>query len=115
MKSSKADHKPVRTRGSPQREDALPQALTRQRMDKWLWHTRMVRTRLDAAALISSGHVRLNGVREKSPGHEVKLGDVLTVALSGRVRVVRVLDFAARRGGTGEAQTLYADLQSAPD
>jgi ribosome-associated heat shock protein Hsp15 len=84
-------------------------------MDKWLWHARMVRTRPDAVALISSGHVRLNGVREKSPAHEVKPGDVLTLALSGRVRVIRVLDFAARRGEAGAAQTLYVDLQSSSD
>ena len=37
--------------------------LDRQRIDKWLWHARVVRTRTAAAALAGSGHVRLNGAR----------------------------------------------------
>ena len=38
-------------------------ALDRQRIDKWLWHARVVRTRSAAAALAASGHVRVNGQR----------------------------------------------------
>ena len=39
------------------------QPLDRQRVDKWLWHARVVRTRAGAAALTASGHVRINGQR----------------------------------------------------
>jgi len=85
--------------------------LDRQRIDKWLWHARVVRTRTDAAALIASGHVRVNGTREKSPGHSVKPGDVLTVALDTRVRVLKVVSFMERRGDAQAAHTLYEDLQ----
>jgi len=35
--------------------------LDRQRIDKWLWHARVVRTRTAATALASAGHVRVNG------------------------------------------------------
>ena len=38
----------------------------------------MVKARTSAAELVASGHVRLNGTREKSPGHAVKPGDVIT-------------------------------------
>ena len=86
--------------------------MDRQRIDKWLWHARVVRTRTDAAALITSGHVRLNGARETSPGHGVKAGDVLTVALDARVRVLKVIAFAERRGDAHVAHTLYEDLQA---
>src|SRR5437868_4827680 len=37
--------------------------LDRQRIDKWLWHARVVRTRSAAALLAASGHVRLNSQR----------------------------------------------------
>lgn len=84
--------------------------MDRQRIDKWLWHTRVVRTRTAAAALIASGHVRVNGVRQKSPGHYVKPGDVLTVALDAQVRVLKVRAFAERRGDAQAAHTLYDDL-----
>jgi ribosome-associated heat shock protein Hsp15 len=85
--------------------------LERQRLDKWLWHARVVKARTSAAALIEAGHVRLNGAREKSPGHFVKLGDVLTIALDNSVRIIKVVGFAERRGDASAARLLYADLQ----
>ena len=81
--------------------------LERQRLDKWLWHARVVKARTSAAALVTSGHVRINGVRETSPGHGVKAGDVLTIALDRNVRVLRVTAFAERRGDATSARALY--------
>jgi ribosome-associated heat shock protein Hsp15 len=86
--------------------------LERQRLDKWLWHARVVKARTSAAALIEAGHVRINGVREKAPGHAVKAGDVVTVALDRGVRVLKVLGFTERRGDASAARVLYEDLQS---
>jgi ribosome-associated heat shock protein Hsp15 len=82
----------------------------RQRIDKWMWHARVVRTRADAAALAASGHVRLNGSRVDAASRPVKVGDVLTVALDRRVRVLKVLGFAERRGPPEAARPLYEDL-----
>ena len=58
----------------------------RQRIDKWLWHARLVRTRGAAAALAGSGHVRVNGARIDAPSRFVRIGDVITVALERTVR-----------------------------
>jgi ribosome-associated heat shock protein Hsp15 len=82
----------------------------RQRIDRWLWHARLVRTRTLAAKLAASGHVRLNGQRVAAPARAVRAGDVLTVALPDAVKVVRILTFAARRGGALGARELYEDL-----
>ena len=87
--------------------------MERQRLDKWLWHARVVKARTSAAALVESGHVRLNGVREKSPGHAVKAGDVVTIALDSRVRLLKVTGFSERRGDANAARALYDDLQNA--
>ena len=84
--------------------------LERQRLDKWLWHARVVKARTSAAALVTSGHVRINGVRETSPGHGVKAGDVLTIALDRNVRVLRVTAFAERSGDATSARALYDEL-----
>jgi ribosome-associated heat shock protein Hsp15 len=86
--------------------------LERQRLDKWLWHARVVKARTSAAALVESGHVRINGVRESAPGHAVKPGDVLTIALDRSVRVLKVIGFSERRGDATAARVLYEDLQS---
>ena len=85
----------------------------RQRIDKWLWHARVVRTRSAAAALAASGHVRLNGARVVAPAKPVRAGDVVTIALDARVRVLKVTGFAPRRGGWAEGQALYQDLSPA--
>jgi len=85
----------------------------RQRIDKWLWHARIVRTRRAAAALAASGHVRLNGTRVDAPAKAVKAGDVVTIALDARVRVLKVTGFALRRGGSDEGRALYEDMAPA--
>jgi len=64
-----------------------------------------------AAALVEAGHVRINGVREKSPGHAVKPGDVLTIGLDHSVRILKVIGFAERRGDASAARVLYDDLK----
>lgn len=92
--------------------------LDRQRIDKWLWFARMVRTRTLAQAIVSQGQVRVNKIRVLKPSHDVGEGDILTLAAHGRVRVIKILAIAARRGPASEAQTLYQDmagLEAAPD
>jgi ribosome-associated heat shock protein Hsp15 len=82
----------------------------RQRIDRWLWHARLVRTRGDAAALAGAGYVRVNGARVAAPSRQVRTGDVITVALDRSVRVLKVRGFVERRGPATTAQTLYDDL-----
>jgi ribosome-associated heat shock protein Hsp15 len=89
--------------------------LERQRLDKWLWHARVVKARASAAALVEAGHVRVNGAREKAPGHSVKLGDVVTVGLDRTVRILKVVGFSERRGDASAARVLYDDLQERPE
>ena len=81
----------------------------RQRIDKWLWVARFVRTRSQAADLVSRGQIRLNRVKIVKPSHEVGKGDVLTIALQGRVRVVEVSACALRRGPSQQALLLYQE------
>ena len=87
----------------------------RQRIDKWLWHARVVRTRTSAASLVDSGHVRLNGERVAAASRPVKTGDVVTVALDRTVRVLKVTGFAERRGNAEAASVLFEDLTPKPE
>jgi ribosome-associated heat shock protein Hsp15 len=84
--------------------------LHRQRIDRWLWHARLVRTRGAAAALASSGHVRVNGERIHASSRMVRTGDVITVALDRHVRVLKVKGFVERRGPADAGKDLYAEL-----
>jgi ribosome-associated heat shock protein Hsp15 len=82
----------------------------RQRIDRWLWNARVVRTRTAAAALVMAGSVRVNAVRVTAPGRVVKCGDVVTVALHGGIRVLKVTGMAPRRGDASAASLLYEEL-----
>jgi ribosome-associated heat shock protein Hsp15 len=82
----------------------------RQRIDKWLWHARVVRTRSSAAVLVDAGHVRLNGKRVDAASQAVRMGDVITVALDSAVRIIEVTGFCERRGGAPQARALYREL-----
>ena len=82
----------------------------RQRLDKWLWFARVAKTRSLAARLVAEGHVRLNARRIETPAKAVGPGDVLTIALERRVRVLKVLAPGTRRGGFPEAALLFEDL-----
>lgn len=107
-----APHRSPRTRPDLAGNDEvpLPPGLDRQRIDKWLWHARLVRTRSAAATLAGSGYVRINGTRVDAASHLVREGDVITVALDRRVRVLKVRGFAERRGRAGSAQGLYEEM-----
>ena len=83
-----------------------------QRIDKWLWFARVAKSRTLAAALVTAGKVRLNRVKVHKPGLSVRPGDVLTVALRERVRVMKVLRAGSRREGPQEARLLYEEVSS---
>ena len=85
----------------------------RQRLDKWLWFARVLKTRTLAARFVSDGHVRINGARQDAPSRQVQIGDVLTISLERQVRVLKVLAPGVRRGPYEEARLLYDDLTPA--
>ncbi len=80
------------------------------RLDKWLWFARVVKTRAIAQELAESGHVRVNGQRTVSASRAIRIGDVLTIALPSRVKVLKVTDVAERRGPASDAVHLYEEL-----
>lgn len=83
-----------------------------QRIDRWIWHARIVKTRMLAAALVTAGHVRVNGERTGQPGRAIKPGDILTLALPARVRVLKVTGILPRRGDATAAQHTYEVVEA---
>jgi ribosome-associated heat shock protein Hsp15 len=90
--------------------EARPPAGARQRLDKWLFYARAVKSRTLAQKLIESGFVRVNSERTVHTAHPVGAGDVLTMTLGRRLLVWRILDPGTRRGPAPEAAGLYEDL-----
>jgi ribosome-associated heat shock protein Hsp15 len=81
-----------------------------QRLDKWLWFARVIRTRTLAAGLVTDGRVRVNRERIVKPSQSVRPGDVITVSVGAHVRVLEIVAVGSRRGPPTEAQSLYRDL-----
>jgi ribosome-associated heat shock protein Hsp15 len=86
----------------------------RQRIDKWLFFSRAVKSRSLGAKLVQASRVRLNGEKISQPAAVVRPGDVLTLTLERRILVYKVLSPGTRRGPAEEARTLYEDLSPAP-
>lgn len=89
-------------------------AIARQRIDKWLFFARVVKTRSLAAKLAVGGKVRVNRDKIEQASHQVKIGDVLTITLERRIVIYKVLAGGERRGPAPEAQLLYEELTPKP-
>jgi ribosome-associated heat shock protein Hsp15 len=98
--------------------DSAPASLAgggTQRIDKWLWFARVVKTRTLAAKLVTEGHVRLNREKVEKASATVRAGDVLTIAVHTRVRILKMVNPGAKRGSAPEAALLFEDLTPPAD
>lgn len=86
----------------------------RQRIDKWLFFSRAVKSRSLAAKLVVAGRVRINRDKAAQASDMVRLGDVLTITLERRIFVWKVLGTGSRRGPAEEARMLYEDMSPPP-
>ena len=95
--------------------ETQPTSGSRQRIDKWLFFARMVKSRSLAQSHIQSGHVRINGERCNHPSQMVKPGDRIELTLERRDVVLVVRLAGERRGPYEEARLLYDDQSPPPD
>ena len=97
--------------------DISPQAQS-QRIDKWLWQARFFKTRTLASKFVSDGHVRIargeSTARADKPSALVRPGETLVFTRDERLRIIRILSCAERRGPASEAQALYEDKSPPP-
>jgi len=82
----------------------------KERLDRFLFFSRALKSRTLAQKLIETGAIRVNSERTSRSDLKVGAGDVLTMQLHGRILVWRILDCGTRRGPASEAQALYEDL-----
>lgn len=79
------------------------------RIDKWLWHARLAKTRSLAARLCTAGAVEIAGAPAVKPHQPVRIGAIISVPQGRVILTVRVLGLGARRGPAAEARLLYAE------
>jgi ribosome-associated heat shock protein Hsp15 len=79
------------------------------RIDKWLWATRLFKTRREASAACQAGKVKLNG-RSIKPGRTVKIGDELQITRKMYKQQIRIRGLSERRVAHKNAVTLFEDF-----
>lgn len=83
------------------------------RVDKWLWAVRVFKTRSMATDACRAGHVAVNrGVTK--PSTPVKVGDVVTIRVAGRDRVLEVARVIHNRVGAPIAAECIVDHSPPP-
>jgi ribosome-associated heat shock protein Hsp15 len=81
------------------------------RIDKFLWFARIVKTRALAQQLAQEGRLRIDGRVVDRAHAPVRPGDVLSFALRGIVRVIRIEQLPKRRGPPAEARLMYSEIE----
>ena len=88
------------------------------RLDRWLWHARVFKTKAAAARAVQEDGVRITRTgqtqRCEKPAFGLRVGDTVALAKGPRLLVLEVAALGARRGPPAEARTLYEDHSPPP-
>ncbi|QKJ31453.1 RNA-binding S4 domain-containing protein [Mucilaginibacter mali] len=79
------------------------------RIDKYLWAIRMFKTRTLASDACKAGRVKLDGANIK-PSHEVRIGEVYSIAKGIERKVVKVTGLLENRTDAKTAVMFYEDI-----
>jgi ribosome-associated heat shock protein Hsp15 len=80
------------------------------RIDRLLVYLRFARTRSAADALIAAHALRRNRRHVLRGAEQARIGDVLTIALGDRVRVIELVALPDRRGPSALARSYYREV-----
>ena len=82
------------------------------RIDKWLWATRVFKTRSLAADACKNGRVTINGINVK-PSHTIKTGETVSVKKSPITYSFKVLKCIEQRVGAKLLPEIYENVTDA--
>jgi len=88
--------------------DKSPTAVSKLRIDKWLWAARFYKTRALAKQAIEGGKVHCDGVKVKA-SKEIEVGSKIQLRLGFDEKTVVVMKLSDKRRSAPDAQTLYEE------
>jgi len=81
------------------------------RVDKWLWHVRIFKSRTQASNACRSGKIKIEDSSIK-PSYKIKVDDILTVKKEGFELIFKVVAIIKKRVSATLAQPCYENLTS---
>lgn len=81
-----------------------------QRIDIWLWHARIYKTRSISNQFIKQGHVRVNTNPIKKSATLIKKNDILTLFWYNQIRVIKIKNFTTQRVSAKLCNFLYEEI-----
>ena len=80
-----------------------------QRLDQWLWHVRIYKTRQIASKAIVSGNIKVNFNIISKTHYLIKVNDIIEIAINNKFRTLDILKFTNRRISPKEVDMFYID------
>ena len=88
------------------------QIVEEQRIDNWLFRSRLIKSRAKAQKIILDGYVKINKIRTLKPSVKIKIGDIVTLIKIDSVFILSVESFAKNRLNAKEAMKLYKEIKN---
>ena len=80
-----------------------------QRLDQWLWHVRIFKTRQIASKAIISGNIKINFNTITKTHYLIKVNSIVEIFFNDKFRTLEVLKFTNRRISPKEVNMFYLD------
>ena len=87
------------------------QIIDEQRIDSWLFRSRLIKSREKAQKIILDGHVKINKIRALKPSVKIKIGDIITLTKLDNIFILSVENFTKNRLNAKEALKLYREIK----
>ncbi len=78
-----------------------------QRIDQWLWHVRIFKTRLLSSKSIMSGNIEINQSKIKKNHVNVRVGNKINIIKNNFLHEVEILQLTKRRISPKEVDKFY--------
>ena len=80
------------------------------RLDQYLYYIRLFKSRNLASKFIITNRLRISGQVTQKPHRLLSTGDVLTLSLNDKLKIIEVINIPNRRGPYLESLNFYKDL-----
>lgn len=85
--------------------------LSEQRIDNWLFRTRILKSRAKAQKIISEGLIKVNKIKIEKSSIKIKVGDIVTLIEVNKIIIFSVENFANKRLSAKKATRLYNEIK----